>query len=432
MKKRYAFVFIILCILLFSVLFLLMFFIPSHNNEKETVILEYWTHEDPSRQLLEDRLIAEFEKQHPTIKIERKYYSSSELLRVLPTAFDVGRGPTMFSIQQDYVSSLLYGNKLAPVDIEAVGYTSQEALVDAYISGTFEDCSKDGVVYGMPMEFTNWCLYVNKNIFREAGLDPEKDYPRTWEDMVRVSELLVERDQGILTTRGFDFRYPYYLNFFIPMVEQLGGSLVDDEGKLAVVNEEAWEKAFSFMQEWGPLGKNLGSPTYINARSIFNDEKIAMMLSGLYQEARIRKENPEFYASGDWMIVPFPVFEGGKVVGAAKYCHYWCVNASASKAEQEAAWTFIGFLSSFGLDYLNEVGLLLPRKDIIEDISNFDIPYLDVFLSQMEVSSFVYSGPEVGKLISILEELMKEVMLSGLEPQKAVIRLKISLQEMHL
>ena len=38
----------------------------------------------------------------------------------------------------------------------------------------------------------------------------------------------------------------------VPMVEQLGGQLISDDGKTAIVNDEAWLKFLEFMQEWGP------------------------------------------------------------------------------------------------------------------------------------------------------------------------------------
>ena len=44
------------------------------------------------------------------------------------------------------------------------------------------------------LELTNWCIFINKKVFRDAGLDPEKDYPKTWEEMVEVSDKLCIRD----------------------------------------------------------------------------------------------------------------------------------------------------------------------------------------------------------------------------------------------
>ena len=57
---------------------------------------------------------------------------------------------------------------------------------------------------------------------------------------------------------------------FVPMVEQLGGQLISDDGKTAIVNDAAWIKFLDYMREWGPNGRNLGSPTYKNARKPFH------------------------------------------------------------------------------------------------------------------------------------------------------------------
>src|SRR2546430_4450751 len=46
----------------------------------------------------------------------------------------------------------------------------------------------DGKLYAVPMIAATFSLYLNRKHFQEAGLDPDKDYPRTWEDIGRRSE----------------------------------------------------------------------------------------------------------------------------------------------------------------------------------------------------------------------------------------------------
>ena len=82
--------------------------------------------------------------------------------------------------------------------------------------------------------------------------------------------------------------------------------------------------------------------------------------------------------------------------------------------------------------YLTSAYLLAPRKDIIENLDTFNIPYISVFRSDLEKSEFVYSGPEASEIREIIETLIKEVMLLGLDPEKAVIRLKIETEELML
>lgn len=415
-----------------SLVLVIALFFVSCDKDDEIIYLDYWTHDDSSRNNLEEELIAEFENLYPHIRVNRKTFSSSEILNIVPTAFEASKAPDIFTMQQDYLSTLLDRNYVSEIDISSLGYDDYKSLEDEYIESSFKPVSRNGVIYGIPMELTNWCLYINKNLFREVGLDPETDYPRTWEDMVDICTRMVERENGILVKRGFDFRYPYYMTFFIPMVQQLGGDIVNENGDLSLINEDAWVDAFSFMQQWGPQGLNLGSPTYINARSIFNSEDIAMMLSGLYQEERIRCENPDFYESGDFIVVPFPYFENGMKVPSGRYFHYWCVNDSSTEEEKAASWRFIGFLSSNAMEYLEKVRLLPPKKEVIENIENLSIPYIDVFISELMDAPDVYTGPAADKIASTIEGLMKEVMLSGLDPQKAVIRLKVFLSELNL
>lgn len=251
--------------------------------------------------------------------------------------------------------------------------------------------------------------------------------------MADVSEKLVIREGDILIRRGFDFRYPYYLVGMVPMVEQLGGQLISDDGKTAIVGDEAWLKFLTYMQQWGPSGRNLGSPTYKNARSLFNKDlnDIAMCHTGLYQIGRIRAENPAFYESGEWMVVPYPVFEDAvKDVASCYYGHYYMVNAQSSKAKQDAAWKFISYMLSHGEEYLTEVNIVQPTKALLNSDVYRSIPYSDVFTKDMERAHIVYYGAASAELQTLIRSAVESVMLSGESVEKALATLKRSAQEL--
>ena len=387
--------------------------ISCQKPDKE-VVVEYWTHADEKREALETRLIAEFEKEYPHITVERRVLASAELLDAIPSSLEAGEGPVLFNLSSEEISVLLSEGALAPVDDEILD-------TSLYIDGVFDPVTVDGRIYGIPREYTNWCLFVNKEALDEAGLG----YPETWEDIVRIAEALTVHDGSVIENRVFDFRYPYYLSFFVPMVEQLGGSLVGPDGSF-IYGDDAWVKALSFMQEWGPLGKNLGSPTLVNARTLFNSEECIMCLSGLYQEERIKDQNPGFYDSDRWMVLPFPVFEGGKDVSAAYYMHYFLVNANRSREEQEAGWLLTSYLVDHADEFLVEVGLVMPLRSIIEGEGVAQKPYGDVFLGDLQRSHAVYSGEYASQIQTLIGEAIEGVMLRGLTPEKAVASLRVS------
>jgi multiple sugar transport system substrate-binding protein len=395
--------------------------------------LIFWTHEDPNRTPLEEKYIQEFEKMYPDVKITRVTYPSGKISEVILTAFAASKGPDIFNMEIQNEYPYIINGRVAPINLEALGLKSFDELKKEYIKGALDPVTYDGEIYGLPLELTNWAVFVNKKYFREVGLDPDKDYPKTWEEMMEISEKLVIRDGEILKRRGFDFRYPYYLTFFLPMVEQLGGKLISDDKKTAIVNDEAWLKVLKYMKDWGPNGKNLGSPTYTNARKLFNKDNntVSMCLSGLYQIDRIRADNPEFYESGEWMVIPYPVFEDAvNDVRCNYYGHYYMVNAQSSKEKQYWAWKFISFMLSHPEDYLLNVGLVQPKISLINSEVFKNYPYADVFIKDMEKSHSVpllINGPQFNQLI---REAVESVMLTDTTPEEALKILKEKANEL--
>ncbi|PKL22338.1 MAG: ABC transporter substrate-binding protein [Spirochaetae bacterium HGW-Spirochaetae-4] len=408
-------------------------FAQGAQEEQGPIVLKYWTHEDPNRTRIEERYIQEFQAANPNITIERTTQASTKMIELVQTAFAANSGPDIFNLSIEDEYQYIANGRVAPVNPQAAGYKDMKAVVDTYADGILDPVTVDGKAYGLPLELTNWTIFINKSVFRSAGLDPEKDYPKTWEEMADISEKLVIRDGDILVRRGFDFRYPYYLVAMLPMVEQLGGQLIGDDGKTAIVGEEAWLKFLTYMQQWGPSGRNLGSPTYKNARSLFNknNNDIAMANTGLYQIGRIKADNQAFYDSKEWMIVPFPVFEDAvKDVAASYYGHYLMVNAQSNKATQDAAWKFIAYMLSHAEEYLKEVSLVQPTKALLNSETYKNIPYSDVFTKDMDRGHIVYYGAASAEFQTLIRSAVESVMLSGETPEKALATLKRAAQEL--
>lgn len=393
--------------------------------------INLWTHEDANRTPLEKGLIDQFMAANPGIKVNYVTYPSGKIREVVTTAFAANQGPDIFNLELFDEYTFIVNGRVAPVDFKMVGAKNAADLSSRYLPGMIEPVTEDGKVYGLPLELTNWCLFLNKKIFRDAGLDPDKDWPKTWEDVMAVSEKIVKRDGQIITRRGFDFRYPYYLTSVVPMVEQLGGELISKDGKSVIVGDAAWLKVLSYFRDFGPSGKNLGSPTYTAARSLFDNDKneIALSLSGLYQEARMKKANPAFYDSKDWMVIPFPQWKDAKKkVPNNFYGHYYMVNAQSSKDTQKASWALISYMLSHGEQYLEKVNIVQPTKALMESAAFKNMPYSDVFAKDMAAAHMVYFGANSSKIDSLLKQAFESVMLSGVEPKAALDKLRLGVR----
>jgi len=396
------------------------------------IVINYWTHTDDNRTRIEKQYIAEFQKLHPNVEVRRVEYEASKMGDIVLTAFSANNGPDLFNLPIEQEYGYIINGRVAPVDYKAIGYKSLDALKADYMKNTFESVTVKGKIYGLPLEITNWSIFINKKIFRSVGLDPEKDYPKTWEEMADISEKLVIRNGDIITRRGFDFRYPYYLVSFLPMVQQLGGDLLDAKGQKAIVNEKAWLKLLTYMKEWGPHGRNLGSPTYTAARKVFNKDNndIAMCLSGFYQIGRIRDDNPAFYESKEWMVVPFPVFKDAvNNVACAYYGHFLMVNSQISKEKQTMAWKLAKYMLDHPMEYLKEVNLIQPRTNLIESQEFKNMPYTKVFMDDMARAKPVITHPNGYQFERYIKEAVESVMLAGKSPEEALKTLKNKIQE---
>lgn len=387
------------------------------------VRLIYWTHEDPNRTPLEEKLIAEFQQQNPNVSVARETSPSGKIAEKLLTAFAAQKGPDIFNIGAEEEWQYIEGGRVAPVDLKVVGYPSYKAMQNDYLPVTFNGALFEGQIYGLPMEITNWCIYINNKYYRQVGLDPARDYPKTWEQMVQVAEKLTIREGQVIQRRGFDFRYPWYLIFWAPMANQLGGTVLSADGKSGAVNSAAWVKLLQYMADWGPNGRNLGAPTYRAARSTFNkdDNSVAMATSGLYQYDRIKAENPAFLP--EVSVVPYPRFQGAvREVGAAVYGHYYMVNASSSAAVQKAAWKLCWLFSSHVEEMLDQVGLIIPSKKLLETAVYKNKKFADVFIADMAKSEFVFVHGKGPRVQDVLKEMVEGVMLTKVPPAEAAQR----------
>lgn len=399
-----------------------MFAQGAVEEDNSPITLEFWTHEDASRQTLEDQWIKEFQEIHPNVTVNVTRQSAEKLRELVQTAFASGEGPSFFNLPIENEYQYIEAGRVAPCDYKTLGFKDAADLLDHYQDGMIDAVVYDGDVYGLPLELTNWSIFINKNVFRDAGLDPETDYPKTWEDMVEVSKKIVLRDGDIITRRGFDFRYSYELTYFVPMVEQFGGELSEKDG---CVNKDAWVKALTFMQNWGPMGENLGNSSLTAARKLFNknNNDIAMANTGLYQEARILSDNPDFYNSGEWMVVPYPVFEDAvKSVAGCYYGHFYMVNADKSEREQKMAWELIKYFlltEGHAEEYLTKVGLIQPLKTLMNGETYQSMPYSDVFSGDFARSHIVYYGKGATEIQSAINSAIKSVMLQGTDPAAA-------------
>ena len=112
-------------------------------------------------------------------------------------------------------------------------------------------CLFNGEYWFMPDEFNANCMVYNKDLFEEAGLDPEAP-PTTWSEMLEYAKILTKYDnEGVPTQlgyRGFSWNpgtvtfYEYLSSGFgTYMVDRLGLNWDLNNDKIKSILEFSWQ-----------------------------------------------------------------------------------------------------------------------------------------------------------------------------------------------
>ncbi|MGQ0674621.1 MAG: ABC transporter substrate-binding protein [Rhodospirillales bacterium] len=144
---------------------------------------------------LVDALAADFEKENPGIKVKPVYTGSyQDTIAKTLTALKGGEPPHFAVILSTDMYTLI--DEEAVVAYEDIVKTDAEkAWLKSFFPGFMENSQTGGKTWGIPFQRSTVVLYWNKELFKEAGLDPNKP-PATWSEMLDYARKLTKKDAG--------------------------------------------------------------------------------------------------------------------------------------------------------------------------------------------------------------------------------------------
>ncbi|MBL8707018.1 MAG: ABC transporter substrate-binding protein [Rhodospirillales bacterium] len=161
-----------------------------------------------------DGMAADFEKENPSIKVKPIYSGSYQdtITKVL-TAVKGGDVPQTAVILSTDMFTLIDEDAIVPFD-DLAKTDADKAWLKSFYPGFMENSQTGGKTWGIPFQRSTVVMYWNKELFKEAGLDPNKP-PATWAEMVEMGKKLTKRDaSGNVQTWGVQVPssgFPYWL-----------------------------------------------------------------------------------------------------------------------------------------------------------------------------------------------------------------------------
>ena len=392
---------------------------------QEKVVLTFWKHSHPPADVLTKKLIKEYMAANPNVEIRLEIIPSGEYINKVLTAAAGDQLPDIFDINDANHAILTSRGVLAPVDVAAFGFENQEAFLNAYVPGSLDPFKgADGKVYGIPFEYNSWTMVINDKFFREAGLNPETDYPKTWEEVGEIGAKLAKVKDGRFERQGFAWNLVtpgWTMLLYSPLLYQLGGSILsdDDKGKACVLNSPEGVKALQTMQDMytkyrtGAPGINLS--TLQNTMEDFVQERVAMWILGPWAVPTFAS-NPKVVAN--YRIIPLPQMSDAKRRVVMLSTWLWVVNAKSTK--QTEAWKFISYASEQGARWLPAAGYILPRLGWTDAPEAKAFKGLEVFIDQMQYGRPRLIHPQGGQISTFIHKAVQEAVLNGRDAKEVL------------
>lgn len=196
-----------------------------------TITVGYESGNDLLEQFLQETKAA-IESANPDAKIELAPSPSGSFLAQVFLQLNGGNAPDVFIISGLAIGELSAAGFLAPLDDHLAGWDGWEQFPETIR----ETLTWDGHVWAIPYLVDTTFLYYRRDLFAEAGLDPEWQ-PSHPDEIITAAAAIRDLDDSLIPYAlyaGANAGNATVSRGFLPLVAAYGGELYDDEGRFVI------------------------------------------------------------------------------------------------------------------------------------------------------------------------------------------------------
>ncbi|MFN3502386.1 MAG: ABC transporter substrate-binding protein [Allorhizobium sp.] len=292
----------------------------------------------------------------------------------------------------------------------------------SYYPNIVDTVTFDDTQWGVPIAFSTKALYWNKDLFKQAGLDPETP-PKTWAEEIEFAKQIKEKT-GIagygLPAKTFDNT----MHQFMHWVYTNNGKVID--GDDIVIDSPEVLAALQAYKDITPYSVE-GATAYEQneIRAIFLDGKVGMIQAG--SGAAYRLKDTQI----NWGVAPLP--RGPSAQGEGTLLITDSLAIFSGSGVEEKAIEFAKYITSTDIQHEYELqggaGLTPLRPGAVVDQFVANEPFWKPFIDGIE-----YGGPEplftdYKGFQNVMIELVQSVVTGKAEPADALKKAAADLEQ---
>jgi multiple sugar transport system substrate-binding protein len=370
---------------------------PAKSSEPVKVALWDYNSSEATVTAL-TKLIEDYQKEHPNVKIERTYVPFADIKNKLLLGSAAGQLPDIVWIDNPDHQAFSASGILADITKEVKDW----GQADKYFKGPWSSTMYKDKNYGVPTSSNNLALFYNADLLDAAGVKP----PANWQELQDAAKKLTKN--GVYGFGASAIRNEQGMFQFLPFIWQSGSDLNNFNSPGTVEALKLWKG----MVDGGMMSKEVLSQDQQAVMLQFIAGKTAMVVNGTWQLPLVTKD-----AKFKWGVVPLPANkQGGTILGGEN----WAIT-STSKVK-DAAWDIIKYSQDPARlkDYLIASGRLPSRTDMINDATWQNDKSTKVFADSMNVSKARAYGPNYPKASDAVQEMLQQVLTGVKSPEDAV------------
>jgi len=335
----------------FCLLFLLLLSMTLSVSAGEVSLdIFHMTWLEGAQEVLDDA-IASFEDNNPEVNIEQTIVSHGEAHSQFMISLTTGTAPDMAIMTGSWAAEFARMGAFVELD----EYLSDD-IYEMFDFERYSDITMiNDKIFGVPSEGPVWGFFYRKDLFEEAGLDPDSP-PENWDEMLEYAKVLTkdtnndgEIDQwGIGMAAGEwepgDYWYQLMWQMGIPLVEEQDGEWI------ATIDTPEGLEATQFyedlVKEYHVMPREITGLDWEGIMLRFAEGDMAMMYNGSWAMGSLLDGYPEL--EGKWATAKNPAGPTGDRA-ALTNPKTWVVTEQSDYPE--LAYEFIEYFNSEHPDY---------------------------------------------------------------------------------